>query len=84
VDGCRRDTVGAEPIHLILHERNERRYDDGRSVEQERWELEAERFARACGHHGNDVLPLEHSASRLELARTEFGKAEAIVQETVE
>ena len=44
---CGGDSAGSKPVHLVLHERDQRRHDDRRALEQQRGKLEAERLAGA-------------------------------------
>jgi hypothetical protein len=80
----RRDSAGTQGIHLVLHQGDEGGDDDGGSLEQQRRKLEAERFARPRGHHGDQVPPFEHGAGRLELPGPEPGELEPLVQRPVE
>ena len=49
----------AQGVHLILHERNQRRHDNRQSVQQQRRQLIAERLAAARGQNGQCVPALE-------------------------
>ncbi len=51
-----------ELIDLILHQRDERRDDDGRAFQMQGRQLVAERLARARRHHRERVAPFEHGA----------------------
>ena len=57
-----RDAGGAQLLDLVLHQRDERRDNHGQTVEQQRRDLVAQRFAAAGGHDrqrvaaGQDVL----------------------------
>ncbi len=53
---------GAHGVHLILHQGDERRYDDGDAVHDERRQLVAERFAAARGHEHESVAPRQQIA----------------------
>ena len=46
-------------IHLILHEGNEGRHNDGCAFAYQSWQLIAERFASASRHKDKGILPFE-------------------------
>ena len=52
VEPCGVDALACEQVDLVLHQRDQRRDDDGYAVEEERWELVAEALACACWEHG--------------------------------
>ncbi len=78
------DPPGAKRVHLVLHQGDQRRDHDRGAVEQERRKLEAERLARARGHHRHEVPPLENGEGGFSLARSEAAQAEALAQGTLE
>ncbi len=64
------DLNGVQPdflqlVHLVLHERDERRDDHGRSRQLRAGKLIAERFAGAGGHDGQGVLARQDRADDL-------------------
>jgi hypothetical protein len=63
-----------ERVDLVLHQRDERRDDDGQSVEEQRRRLEAERLSRAGGHDQERVAPGEHGVDGLPLQRAQRGE----------
>ena len=81
VDRVGRHTRELQRRHLILHEGDQRRDDDGQAAQYQRRHLEAERFARARRHDGEDIASLEHRIHRLLLPRPERAEAEHIAQD---
>ena len=67
-------------LHLVLHERHERRHHHRQVVAQERGQLVAERLARPGGHDHEHVAPLQRRLARLALAATEVAEPEELVQ----
>ena len=55
IEKGRRNAAGPHPVHLVLHQRDQRRHDDGEAVARERGKLEAERFAAAGGQQREHV-----------------------------
>ena len=51
------EAVGLERVDLVLHQRDQRRYDQGQALEQQRWELVAEALAAAGRQHDQRVAP---------------------------
>jgi hypothetical protein len=51
------DAAGLELVDLILHQRDERRDDDGEAGAREGGQLEAEGFAAAGGEEGEHIAP---------------------------
>jgi len=51
----RRDAVDAEPVDLILHQRDERRDDQAQALGRDRGRLKAERLA-AAGRQDDDAV----------------------------
>ena len=78
-----RHPPGRDPLHrlhLVLHQRHQRR-DDQREVRaHQRRQLVAERLARARGHHHQHVAPGQARLDRLPLARPERLEAEQLPQ----
>ncbi len=80
VDECRGNPSAVERIHLIFHQCDKRRDDEGEAVEMQRGELVDERLARARGHDGKGVLFVEETRDRLLLSRAEGVEAEVGVE----
>ena len=57
VVGGRPHAVGAQGVHLVLHQRDERRHHDARARPQQRRDLIAERLPAPAGHEHEGVLP---------------------------
>ena len=75
-----REPARAERLHLVLHERHERRHHDREVVAQQRRELVAERLAGARGHDHEHVAAGEGGLAGLELAGPEGGETEVLPQ----
>jgi hypothetical protein len=73
-----------QSVHLVLHQRDERRDHHGRAGQEHRRQLEAERLAGAGRHHRHDVLSIEDRGRDLFLPRPEGFQAEAIAQRRLE
>ncbi len=71
----RRDTVADEGVDLILHQGDERRYDDAEARADERRRLEAERLAAAGGHHDDRVATFQDGVHGLPLQGPKRGVA---------
>ena len=69
-----------ERVHLVFHQRDERRDHDREAGAHERGQLEAERFAAAGRQHGKHVLPGERVADDFLLQRAEGTEAEILFQ----
>ncbi len=67
VDEGRGQAARVEGVHLILHQRDERRDDDRHAVAHQRRELEAERLAAARRHHDDRVVAGEDGLDDLAL-----------------
>ena len=59
------DIAAAEAVHLVFHQRNQRRDDESDAIELQRGELKDERLARARRHDRQGVLLVEERANRL-------------------
>ena len=81
VQKCRRDAAGLERVHLIFHQRDQRRDDDGKAVAGERGQLETQRFAAARGQQGEDIFARERILDDLRLQWTERREAEVLLQQ---
>ena len=68
----RRHAVGVEAVHLVLHERDERRHHHGQTGAQQRGGLEAQRLATAGRHHEQRVAAREDRVHHLALVRPEL------------
>ncbi len=68
--------LDAEPLDLVLLQREQRRHDDGAPVEEDPGHLVAERLAGAGRRHEQHVAAPEQGAHRLLLAGKEVGMAE--------
>ena len=71
----RRDAVLSKAIDLILHQRDQRRDDDGETTEVDRRRLIAERLAAARGEYDETVASVEHGAHGVILQRTKAVEA---------
>jgi hypothetical protein len=78
-----RDLAGRdrlERLHLILHQRHERRHDEREVGAHQRRQLVAERLAGARRHDHQHVAPGDRRLDRLALPRPERGEAEHLAQ----
>ena len=64
-----RNAARGERIDLVLHEREQRRHDDGQPVAAHGRRLEAERLAAAGGHDDQRIAIVHHALHRLALER---------------
>ena len=71
VEKSGRDSARRELVHLILHQRDERRDDDRQTITQQGWELKAERLSAARGQQREDVAARERIGNDLLLKRSE-------------
>ena len=71
MDRGRLDAVGAQAGDLVVHQRLQRRNDDGRLLEQERGDLIAQRLARPGRHHRQHALAGEDELDDLLLPGAE-------------
>ena len=55
VDISRLNTVLHKHMHLILHQRDQRRYNQRHSVHHQRGQLKANGFSGPCRHHGQRI-----------------------------
>jgi hypothetical protein len=81
IEECGADADFLQRIHLILHERNQRRDDDTCAVTDERGDLIAERLAAARWHQREHVAPLQQGADDGFLMQTERLVAERFFQD---
>jgi len=63
-------------VALILHQRDQRRDDDGERVAQHGRQLVAQRLAGPGGHDGQRAAAGQHARDDLGLARAQFAQAE--------
>ena len=56
---CRRDPARLQRVHLIFHQRDERRYHDGQPIAQQCRQLKTERLPAAGGHEHKHITPRE-------------------------
>src|SRR3982751_1626902 len=80
VDESGRKISGLTSVHLIFHQRYERRDNNGRALAHERGQLAAERFAAARRHHDNGIVPGEYRAYDFALALAEILEAEMCME----
>ena len=71
-------------LHLVLHQRHERRDHHREVVAQQRRQLVAERLARPRGHHHHHVAVRQRGLARLALPGPEAGEAEVLVKRRAE
>ena len=81
VDERRGNAVGAQGIHLVLHQRDQRRDHQRQPLEPQRRQLVAERFAAARGHQDQGVVPVQHAGDDLPLQRAERVVAEVSLEQ---
>ena len=77
----RRHAQLAQLVHLVLHQRDQRRDDQGQAVEDQRRQLITQRLTAAGGHDGQRVPPLQHVVDDLGLQRPEGVVAENGLEE---
>ena len=80
VERARRHAVEAQCRHLVAHERNQRRDDDGQAFAGERRELVAQGLAGAGRHHRQHILARHQRRDDLRLARPEAVVTECVFQ----
>ena len=71
---------GAHGVDLILHQGDQRRYDDRNAVHQHGRQLVAQRLAAARGHQHESILAFQHIADHRFLVSLERRKAEVLLQ----
>ena len=69
------DAVAAQGVHLIFHQGDERRDNDGDAAAQDGGRLIAERLATAGGHDHERIAAVEDGLHGLFLERAEGGEA---------
>ena len=80
VDECRGKPTRGERVDLVLHERDERRHDDGEPRQHQRRHLIAERLAAACGEDDQRVTTAQDRRDRALLPRTKSRVTERLAQ----
>ena len=78
------ETATVQLVHLILHQRDERRHDERRPGQQQRRQLKAERLAGAGRHHRQQIVAVENSLDELLLSVAESAVAEKPVKRSDE
>ena len=78
------DARGRGRTDLVMHQRDQRRDDDGRARTGERGNLVAQALARARGHQRKAVLAGHHPRNHRFLLPAKAGKAESAAQDIVE
>ena len=68
-----RHAVADQRVHLILHQRDQRRHDEGETRPDERRRLEAERLPAAGGHHHHGIPAGENRVHGFALQRPQRG-----------
>ena len=74
----------ANHIHLVLHQRDERRYDDGRAFRHQCGQLVAERLASSRGHQYESVVAVKDAFDDFFLVAFELVETENILQQLVD
>ncbi len=80
VEPRRGDAALTQRVDLVLHQRDERRDDDGEPGEDESGRLEAEGLAAAGGKDDERVAAVERALHRLALQRAEIAVAPMLAQ----
>ena len=80
VKGRRRDRSSLQACHLILHECDERRNDQGQPGQEGRRQLIAERLALPGRHDRHRIAPSQHSANDFLLAKPKLCKPELFAE----
>jgi hypothetical protein len=82
VDDSGGDAQLLQVIGLILHQRNERRYDESQSGKREGRQLEAKGLSTSGWHHRQDIVPLKNEIDDLLLGGPEVIKAESLAKKS--
>lgn len=80
MEGPRRDFPRVQTVHLILHQRDEGRNDQGQPGQQGCRQLVAERFPLTCRHNRHRVTAGKYRLDHLTLTGAECGKSELLAQ----
>ena len=78
IEARRLDPKLAQLRHLVAHQRDQRRNNQGQAAADDRRQLEAQRLAAACRHHRQHVLAGKCGAEDVLLPGTEVGKAKDV------
>ena len=70
IQESRSHATGLQRINLILHQRNQRRDDNGEPGPDQGWELETERFTATRWKQGKDIPPGQRIINNLLLQRS--------------
>ncbi len=76
-----RDRALKQRVHLVLHQRDQGRYDHGQALLHERGHLVAQALPAARRHHGQGVPAIENGPDRLLLAGPERVEAEDLLED---
>ena len=76
IEGRGRDSTAAQLCHLVVHQRDERRYHDGEAFAQEGRQLIAQRLAAAGRHDGEYIGAGQHLLDDRGLPGTKIVEAE--------
>ena len=76
----RGDAVCPECVNLVLHQRNQRRYDQCDAVTEQRRQLVTQRLAAAGGHQHEGVVARHQPLDDFALQRPELVQAEHLAQ----
>ncbi len=82
IDRIGRHAGKAQCGDLVLHQRHQRRNDNGEPAKDQRRDLVAERFASAGRHHSQHMTPGQQCLRHSILAGTKIVEAEHILQDT--
>src|SRR5450830_725516 len=72
-----------EGRHLVVHQRNQRRYHHGETVTQQRRHLETQRLATAGGHQDEGITAIGHALNDRTLAATKTVVAEDVLEDAL-
>ena len=81
VDVSGGDALLDEGVDLVLHQGDQRRDDEREARKDQRRDLEADGFARACRHDGKCVVPCEQALDHGRLRGPEIAVAVEAAQE---
>jgi hypothetical protein len=70
------ETARNQSVHLILHERYQRRNDDGDPIKKNSRKLVTERFPATGWHDHKNVLPVQDCGDDLTLRLSELAETE--------
>ena len=74
------DALLLQVAHLVVHEGNQRRNDDGQPAHHHRRKLPAEALARAGGQEAQQIPPIKQGVSRLLLTGAKAADAESFAK----